>query len=283
MSFQIIGITGFSYDEADIRRVAGAGKDTAADWLVERHGFVKIGLADPLKRICKEVYNFTDDQLWGPSQFREAPDMRYPRPGEAAERARIAFAAIQRRVQEALKDGREVEAVNLGKDAVTFGAAGWLTPRYALQQLGTEWGRDCYGNTWIDYAVRIANALATGIYAYDQVEGVKLLDGRRTPPKGVVYSDIRFFNEHVALSLAGAKVVRVKRKVIGLFTTATDNNHTSERQLSTWEDDKFHYVIDNCGSKEALYNHVDRMLDVFNGRLIPFDEAQKDIPPFMRK
>ena len=60
----IVGITG----------LAGSGKDTAADFLVKNHGFVKVALADVLKRACKEFFAFTDEQLWGPSEKRNAID-----------------------------------------------------------------------------------------------------------------------------------------------------------------------------------------------------------------
>lgn len=58
---------------------AGSGKDTVADLLVRDHRFVKIAFADPLKRICKKVFDFTDEQFWGPSSARNGPDKRYLR------------------------------------------------------------------------------------------------------------------------------------------------------------------------------------------------------------
>src|SRR5687768_3384285 len=42
---RIIGITGR----------AGSGKDTVADYLVERHGFVKIAFADPIKQMLRQL------------------------------------------------------------------------------------------------------------------------------------------------------------------------------------------------------------------------------------
>lgn len=65
----IIGLSG----------LAGSGKDTCADFLVEEFDFVKISLADHLKRICKDVFDFSNDQLWGPSNCRNQPDKRYKR------------------------------------------------------------------------------------------------------------------------------------------------------------------------------------------------------------
>lgn len=57
----------------------GVGKDTMADYLVSDYGFVKVSMADPFKRIAKDVYQFSDEELWGPSAERNKPDTRYPR------------------------------------------------------------------------------------------------------------------------------------------------------------------------------------------------------------
>lgn len=44
---------------------ARVGKDTAADYLVERYGFTKIAFAGPLKEAAKIIYGLTDEQLYG--------------------------------------------------------------------------------------------------------------------------------------------------------------------------------------------------------------------------
>tara|TARA_Y100000389_G_C17338750_1_gene452127 strand:+ start:189 stop:764 length:576 start_codon:yes stop_codon:yes gene_type:complete len=40
-----------------------SGKDTVADYLVERFGFVKYGFADPIKEIGKIMFDFCEQQL----------------------------------------------------------------------------------------------------------------------------------------------------------------------------------------------------------------------------
>jgi len=55
---------------------AGSGKDTVADMLHELR-YDKIAFADPLKRFCMDVFEFTEEQLWGPSEKRSEPDERY--------------------------------------------------------------------------------------------------------------------------------------------------------------------------------------------------------------
>ncbi len=278
MKFNIVGITGLHTDQAGNTRTAGAGKDAAADVLVSI-GYVKVGLADPLKRICKEVYNFSDEQLWGSSELREAPDFRYPR---GAAQYRDAYHRELKVADEHVAMGRPDDAVFALANANAWAAQGWLTPRLALQLLGTEWGRHCYDNTWMEYALRIAKELGTGVYTYTQQAGLVLADGRVKPPVGVVFSDIRFFNEYAAIKEAGGKVVRVKRQHAAVFPPGTDATHMSERQLPTYADDKFDYILDNSGDLHMLSLLTRRMDDVLRGRLRDFDEANVDVPPFLR-
>jgi len=51
----IIGISG-------IKR---SGKDTCADYLVDKYKFVKLSFAKPIKDACKILFGFSDDQLYG--------------------------------------------------------------------------------------------------------------------------------------------------------------------------------------------------------------------------
>lgn len=70
----IIGITGVTEDPEGNRSILGSGKDTVADILVMRHGFVKVSLADELKRSALRWYPaFTPEHMWGPSEKRSEP------------------------------------------------------------------------------------------------------------------------------------------------------------------------------------------------------------------
>lgn len=44
---------------------SGCGKDTAADYLVEKYGFKKMSFAEPLKKMVKECFILTDEQCYG--------------------------------------------------------------------------------------------------------------------------------------------------------------------------------------------------------------------------
>ena len=43
----------------------GCGKDTVANYLCEKYGFVNYGFADPIKEVGKIVFGFNDEQLEG--------------------------------------------------------------------------------------------------------------------------------------------------------------------------------------------------------------------------
>lgn len=167
---------------------AGAGKNTVATML----GGHEISFAEPLKRFCQEVFAFSDAQVWGPSECRNAPDERYPRPG------------------------------------------GYLTPRYALQTLGTNWGRDCYQDIWADLGVRRAVA---------------------HPAPLVVITDCRFVNEAKAVLRAGGEVWRVVRPGAGLAGAA--GLHPSEAEQESAEFlSLVTRTIQNAGSLENLTQAV---------------------------
>lgn len=213
---------------------AGSGKDTVADLLVQEFNFVKVSLADPLKRICRDVFAFTDEQLWGPSGKRNEPDLRYPQGWHRAPE---------------------------GSGAHDF--QGYLTPRRALQTLGTEWGRECYPDVWVEYAVRMARLVLdpkggdlSGSIGYDQRHGPIVTN--RTAASGVAIPDVRFKNEVDGLKKAGAKLIRVKRPDAGLSGNA--GAHRSEMEQDEIPDSDFDFVINNDGSLEDLCLQVEQVM-----------------------
>lgn len=279
----IVGITGLHTDPDGNTRIAGAGKDAAADRLVEKHKFVRIGLADPLKRICQDVFQFTDEQLWGPSHLREAVDRRYP---HGAQEYRTSAEHHELAVRYALMDDDPESATEHQRLADAYAKSGWLSPRVALQTLGTEWGRWCYSDIWMEYGLRVAKRLEEGGCYYNQMSGLRTcatVSGVMEPRTNAVFSDVRFYNEYKCIKAVGGKLIRVKRSTSEKLVDFKHSSHASETQLITVDDSLFDYVIDNNDTLATLALMVDRMMDVFTGRLLPYDEAQADVPPFLRK
>ncbi len=211
----IIAVSGLTYDHVGNKGSAGAGKDTVSDRLVQKHGFQKLACADPMKRFVQEIFGFSLDQLWGPSECRNAVDPRY---------LRMPVGSL----------GTLAGDPNPAEDV-------YLTPRYALQRLGTEWARDCYPDVWVSFAMKIAKSIEDGSTLYDPVFGPRHWPATEAayPKSNAVISDMRFRNEFDYVRASGGKVVRVVRPVDKIL----DGNHQSENDLANVDDSEFDYVI----------------------------------------
>ncbi len=237
-----------------IAGAAGAGKDTIADILVRDHRFTKVALADHLKRIAMDVFDFSTEQLWGPSYMRNAPDLRYVR-----------VPSHESPIFVSNPDG----TVETG---VGFVPNEYLTPRFALQKLGTEWGRACYENVWIDLAICAAETLQVNSLArYDRAKGLTFGFNPTSIPQHVVIPDVRFQNEIDAIKKAGGYVVRVTRSGAGLSGSAAA--HVSETEGAAIPDTVFSVVIRNEGTIDELVT----MVDLAFGDWLSKDEVQRTV------
>ena len=85
-----------------------SGKDTSGNYLIENYNFVKYAFADPVKQICKILFDFSDDQLNG--NKKEGVDFRwYLTPRDAFQKIGTEFAQNDiynyfPRLKERLKD-----------------------------------------------------------------------------------------------------------------------------------------------------------------------------------
>ena len=52
-----------------------SGKDTAGEYLIEKYGYVRYAFADPVKEVCRAMFKFDDDQLFGDK--KEVVDERW--------------------------------------------------------------------------------------------------------------------------------------------------------------------------------------------------------------
>lgn len=110
---------------------AGAGKDSLADILEDR-GWKRYSLAGPLKRFAGDMFGFTDEQLYGPSSARNAPDPRWARTcprcsGNGMRAAAIGPVIVANRV--------------FCEDCEGTGKINDNSPRRVLQLLGEEYLR----------------------------------------------------------------------------------------------------------------------------------------------
>jgi hypothetical protein len=165
--------------------VAGSGKTTVANILVEKYGFQRVAFADPLKDMLKAV-GFTHEQLYGSE--------------------------------------KEVVVPDLG-----------VTPRHAMQTLGTEWGRQHIGTDfWVKLWMRKVQAL--------RIKGID-----------VVCDDIRFRNEAAAVRSMGGGVIAVFRPTSTL-KGYPEALHSSETGMLIPD-----RIVHNDGDLQALEVWVDRI------------------------
>jgi hypothetical protein len=135
---------------------------------------------------------------------------------------------------------------------------GGLTARKALQLLGTEFGRACYENVWVDIAVRTARALLSEQCHYDPSEGLIYQPGPHVPSnrvKGVVISDVRFHNEVDAVHAAGGIVWKTQH---GTGLQGAAGQHESERHIDSLAVD----AVVPRGPLEEVPAVVARLLDM---------------------
>jgi hypothetical protein len=235
---------------------ARVGKDTFADYLVKHYRFVKVGLADPMKRFCKDVFDFSDEQLYGDQ--RDAPDSRYPRPQQPVRVITVDSAddKIPRSGNVLYPDiGREPTDAEIEASPKRDQH---LTPRYALQTLGTEWGRDCYDNVWIEYGIRVAKELLEGYSTYSVQEGLKPVEKDVGRIGGVVFSDLRFRNEFDTVKKAQGKMIRIYRP--GYGGDVGISGHASEAEQKTIMDQEFDSIVVNHEGLNIYYATIDSMM-----------------------
>lgn len=242
----IIGLSG----------LAGSGKDFVANLLVEKHGFAKIALADSLKRICQDVFDFSDEQLWGRSEERNKPDKRYFTGNR--EGGLLAY-KDDRILLYPEKTANQEEKLEPTHEEIQEACKIYLTPRFALQSLG-DWARGCYPEVWINYTLQIVSKLLTNPnIGYDASNKFMETDCSYADRSGVVISDVRFRNEIEGVRAEGGKIVRIKRDKLTTLSGST-SLHSSEREQMEVSDNEFDYVLNNQESVEALQQELSSML-----------------------
>lgn len=248
----IIGISG----------LAGSGKSEIAHFLQKNHGFQAVALADPIKRIAKEVYDFTDDQLWGPSALRSIPDPRYIRSSKETHSLITRGSETHVWCTHCQEEFEKDDQRRIRESPCVV----YLTPRHVLQRLGTEFGRECYLNTWVDLTIRTARRLLRkdGV-ALGYLPSQGLFYNAGTNPdekpleraKGVVIFDVRFRNEFEAIRAAKGYLIRVIRPGAGL-KDAQASMHSSEVEQAEIRDNEFDAIVFNDGSLADLEEEVNR-------------------------
>lgn len=203
----LYGISGFK----------GSGKDTIADFLVEKHGFVKVSFADKLKDACATIFEWDREMLEGSTE-------------------------------ESRKWREEVDewwADRLGVED--------FSPRLALQWMGTEAGRNVFGaNIWCAAMEKFilenpANYVIPDVRFANEVKMIKNMRGTMCR---VIRGPEPDWYKH-ALEWNGVADLDKSHMV---FPAKLNDIHPSERE---WIGSKFDHEFENNDTVKDLHNLVE--------------------------
>ena len=207
----------------------GSGKGTAGDILIEQHGYTRVSFADAVKDAVSVIFDWPRDLLEGDTETS--------------------------RIFRETRDKWWSE--KFGYD---------VTPRYMLQLMGTEAGRDVFNeNLWVHTVAR----------------RIRSMQDNESKDKFVI-PDVRFPNELEFIRKMGGHVVRVVRgpdpEWYSLAHASNNPNflHSNEAYAEmektgvhysewAWIGQQFDYQIDNNGSLLMLESDIKHMLAVFTG------------------
>jgi hypothetical protein len=196
----------------------GSGKDTIADYLITFKGFKRMSYAGPLKDAVAAIFNWDRELLEGTThysrQWRDTVDVWW------AERLNIPH----------------------------------LTPRFVLQQWGTEVGRRAFhDDIWI---ASVENKL-------------------RMVKDNIVISDCRFPNELKSIKNAGGITIRVNRGPNPeWFDAAVQYNKGNKHAKAILDECHIHaseyssvglnydYYVDNSGTVDELHRKIDSIINL---------------------
>lgn len=241
---------------------SGVGKDEFCKHLVQKHGAIQTGLADPAKRHMHDVYGFTEEQLFGPSKFRNGGDLRYPKKDFfnyklfKSKKHGVWVSPIVTDPNGKLIKLNNKEHLVIDEGDPKF----WLSPREALQKY-CELMNNLYPNTWIDKGIQIQRKLASGGFKYSKIMGVYELETELMDPFVTCFSDFRHENEICAVRLLDPKsvkvvLVRIKSKKI----SEPPFLHKSETEQVKIPDSDFDFIVNNDGTIDDLHENAEKIV-----------------------
>lgn len=263
---------------------SNSGKDFCSNWVEKNQSFVRVSFADPLKRFCKWVFEFTWDQLWGDSKYRNQPVIpRNTGVGPARVGAGEKFPKEWDHVYELVQKYKSEFTASLYLTAVQKMAYlkvldkwyeecrerandGLISARLVLQLLGTEYGRRFKDSMWVDTLYKIVCPMVRDVNRiYYPEQGIIHSRGYSTPPNGIIIPDHRFRNEMKLSQEYGGYVINLIR----LSQQGKENNaekwgiqgHLSEAEQRTIPRDEYDLVLELEDGAENVYPRLQKMFE----------------------
>jgi hypothetical protein len=244
---------------------SSSGKDTVADYIAKLHHGVCVAQADPIKRYVKALFGFSDDQLWGTQAIKNAPDHTVAaRMGEIVGRFENVtedwFAEIFPDIDDEDYDDRFAKLKDIVHDLLNHAVDKDkpITPRLCMQILGTEFGREMDKDLWSDLAIGTCMNLLDGGFTYDKTTG--LVDDDDGNCGMAIISDGRFRNEILNVRMWNGVGLKLLRATDDDIQKAGAVNHASEA-INKIPDHFFNYVMNNNGTLDELYHHVQQIME----------------------
>ena len=214
----------------------GSGKDTLADYLVQRHDFVRVAFADPLKDQVAEMFSIPRDTLDDPN-FKESPLLNFPvKPQDDYSKMIANFMVKEFRSRE-------------GKTSQVFFAS---SGEGIVQDAN---GRPQYETLyWTPRALAIL--IGSTMRSTDSSHWVKqAIKKIHEQNKNVVITDLRYKSEINQLKEEfGDKVVTVR---ISRYESSPSSD-PSELDLLDFKHD---YDLDNKGSREDFFEKAEFLIN----------------------
>jgi hypothetical protein len=239
---------------------AGTGKDTVGAHIARVFNGVCVAQADPMKRFTAKIFGFSQDQLWGPSENRNAADERTVEERLAISRCFSQGAGFKELLEGVVPFTKRQEAtarLNVWFEGLYSALENGLplSPRTVLQTLGTEWGRAVSRDMWSLYAIETCRQLLGGGLRYTRASGV--FESNHLEPAFAVITDGRFRNEVLNTRGAGGVAYKVIRPgAIGVDIGGV-KGHVSEAELGGIPPHFFTAMIDNNGTLRDLEETVE--------------------------
>ena len=223
---------------------AGVGKDTIADYLAERYGFIKCAFSDGLYQEVQDAFGLPDQALLRGRTTKEMPiaelQLMYCTDPD--------FVAVVTPLLAALHPGTDRDINNI-----------FMSPRQVTQWWGTEYRRKQNPDYWVEKADE---------FTYNIWAGAPYPEQRR---QLFVNTTCRFPNEQAFIHrYTCGNVWHVHRDGIGPV-----NGHVSDQALPVLP---YEREIWNNGSIEQLCEGVDLMLATA-ARFVRCEPMLPDVPP----
>lgn len=241
---------------------AGSGKDTAANHIAQQYSGMTLGQADPIKRFIHKVFNFNSDQLWGPSELRNARDPRFN--DLDLHEMREVLDSLEYRYNKvapiwlkgvlgtsnsfAATDARTALDIFFKQFLKSVSSHRGISPRETLQVIGTEWGRETVdANLWVNKALQTSQKLLHGRCFYTHSFGLEK-DKNQPVPGFVIVPDGRFANEIMHFRASGALTIKIERHE----HNTVGKTHRSESELDQIPAHFYNEVVHNDGTIDDL-------------------------------